>query len=75
MPDNEFLFLSIPRTHPFSARTAERAPIQTPLRPACFQSYSSRTQFFKLALTPITPLPPYPQVEKFLKSNAGKKIG
>ena len=57
----EFLFFPSPNSS-ISARAngAERAPIQTPLRPRVFPIIPANGKIFKRALTPITPLPPLP---------------
>jgi hypothetical protein len=57
------------------ANGASRAPIQTPSSPVRLQLFQRTATIFKRALTPITPRSLHPQVEKFLKSNAGKKMG
>ena len=57
------------------ANGASRAPIQTPSDPVRLQLFQRTATIFKLALTPITLRSLHPQVEKFLKSNAGKKMG
>jgi hypothetical protein len=57
------------------ANGALRAPIQTPSSSVRLQLFQRTATIFKRALTPITPRSLHPQVEKFLKSNAGKKMG
>ena len=57
------------------ANGASRAPIQTPSDPVRLQLFQRTATIFKRALTPITLRSLHPQVEKFLKSNAGKKMG